>query len=291
MKITNETNLPRPIVDSLAFDDYDRGDSNRSVTQLIDAPQIAILRKENEYSMDAADMAWLVLGKAMHHWFEIHTRNTSEQTAEERLFAEVDGWTISGAIDIQNHRRTVRLVDYKCTSVWSIIYGKEDWEQQLNVYAWLVDVSGGKPVDRLQICAILRDWSRHKVGTQDYPQAPIVMVDVPLWSFKQRDTFVRERVAIHQAAEFDRLVGNPLPHCTAKERWYKPGKIAVKKKGNKRAMKLFDDIEDAERYREENETDKVKLEIEVRDGAATRCEENYCGVAEFCPQFMGATNA
>ena len=58
MIITNQTNLPEPVFLSLTHSDYSKGDSNRSVTQLIDSPRVRILRKEHESQLteDAADM-------------------------------------------------------------------------------------------------------------------------------------------------------------------------------------------------------------------------------------------
>ena len=47
MKITNNFNLPDVVVSALTQDDYTKGKSNRSVTQLIDSPQVAVLAREN----------------------------------------------------------------------------------------------------------------------------------------------------------------------------------------------------------------------------------------------------
>ena len=56
------------------------------------------------------------------------------------------------------------LMDYKYTSVWSLIYsgeeGKIEWERQLNCYAWLLRKSG-YTVNKLDIVVILRDWSKY----------------------------------------------------------------------------------------------------------------------------------
>ena len=39
-------------------------------------------------------------------------------------------WLIGGAIDLQRSEGdgTVTILDYKCTSVWSVIYGKKEWD-------------------------------------------------------------------------------------------------------------------------------------------------------------------
>ena len=285
MNITNHTALPEPVFQALTRSDYTKGGSNRSVTQLIDSPRVRILRKENDerISEDAADMLWSVLGTAVHKMFE--DNEVEGHISEERLYAEVENWIISGAIDVQRGEADgkVTVLDYKCTSAWSVIYGKPEWDKQLNFYAWLVEHCKDIKVGKLQIVAVLRDWQRKKAEVDShYPQAPIVMVDIPLWSFEERDAYVRGRVMIHQDAEFQRLTGETLPLCSDEERWKKEDSFAVKKSGNKRALRVFDSMEQAEAYMKDG------MEIEVRKGKCVRCEDNYCKVAEFCDQYGGS---
>lgn len=281
MNVTNNTFLPEPVFQALTKSDYTKGSSNRSVTQLIDSPRVRILRKENDerISEDAADMLWSVLGTAVHKMFE--DNEVEGHISEERLYAEVENWIISGAIDVQRDESDgrVTVLDYKCTSAWSVIYGKPEWDKQLNFYAWLVEHCKDIPVGKLQIVAVLRDWQRKKAELDSsYPQAPIVMVDIPLWSFEERDEYVRGRVKIHQDAEFQRLTGGDLPFCSEEEQWKKEDSFAVKKSGNKRALRVFDSMEQAEAYMKDG------MEIEVRKGRCVRCEDNYCKVADFCDQ-------
>jgi hypothetical protein len=74
MKITNKHNLPEPIYRALTEDNYSRGNSDLSVTQLIDSPRIRILkhRHNDEITEDASEMLWSVLGTAVHTMFEQH---------------------------------------------------------------------------------------------------------------------------------------------------------------------------------------------------------------------------
>ena len=138
------------------------------------------------------------------------------------------------------------ILDYKCTSVWSVIFGKSSWEQQLNFYAWLVQECKGLKVSKLQILAVLRDWKQSEADFKsDYPKQPIMTIDIPLWETSQQEEFVRQRVQLHQQAEFDYLNGDPIAECTADETWMRATKFAVMKKGRKRAIKLHDDEADA----------------------------------------------
>ncbi len=283
MKITNETGLPETVFLALTRNDYTRGKSDRSVTQLIDAPRAQILRAEQEDNIteDASDMLWSVLGTAVHKMFE--DQDIDNHIMEQRLYAEVDNWVISGAIDVQRHESdgSVGVLDYKCTSVWSVINGpKPEWEKQLNMYAWLVHECKDLAVSKLSAIVILRDWQRKKAEfDSSYPQAPIVVVDVPLWSLWDQDAYVKERVRIHQHAGFERLTGGELPPCTDEERWRRKDVIAVKKKGGKKAVKLFADMDKAKAYVKEGQ------EIEVRKGEFVRCADNWCRVADYCDQW------
>jgi hypothetical protein len=257
MQYTNKMNLPEPVVLALTHDTYSRGKSNRSVTQLIDSARAQILRTKHDDDIveDVSDLIWIALGKAVHLLLEKHARG--KYLPEERLFAELGGWTISGQVDIQydetvtlDVRRLVKLIDYKCTSVWSVIFGKEDWHNQLNFYAWLAEEAKDVRVTELQVLVILRDWKKSELKQRgkDYPASPIMLIDIPLWTKEKRDWYVNERVKVHQNAEFLRLTGDTLPFCTDAERWKNPAKYAVIKTGNKRAQKVLDTQVQAEEY-------------------------------------------
>ena len=88
MKITNHHNLSAPIVEALSRDDYTRGASHRSVTQLIDSPRIRILRERHwdELTEDVSEKMWSVLGTAVHRIFEDYAGDDviSEERAQQR---------------------------------------------------------------------------------------------------------------------------------------------------------------------------------------------------------------
>lgn len=286
MKITNKHGLPEPVVRALTFDDYTRGEAEISVTQIIDSPRVRILRGQHfdDIEEDVSEMVWAVLGRAVHVVMEQGAAEQPEFTPEERYFAEVEGWTLSGAIDLQEHGAGVWLRDYKCTSVWSVIFGKPDWELQLNVYAYLIEKKQKVRVDGLSIIAILRDWQRKKAAEDpSYPQSPIMEIEIKRWSPEEREAYVKERVWLHQDAEFKHMMGEKLPPCSDEERWLKESKYAVRKPTNKRALRVFTSMEDAEAYMAKLDHDAV---IDERPGEAVRCEQNWCRVAEWCDQYQ-----
>ena len=295
MKITNNFGMPQPFVDFAINDKYSKGKADISVTSLIDSPKIRLMKDkyDDQIEVDAVDMVWALFGTAVHSVLE-KSKQSDDIITEERLYKEVDGWVLSGAIDRQEFvsnddgSRTVNIIDYKVTSVWSVIYGKPEWENQLNCYAYLASKTN---VGSLKICAILRDWNRRDAEKkEDYPKAPIVFVDIPLWDKSKTEEYIKDRIRIHQEAQISFDLNEDVGLCSDEDMWKKNDTWAVKKKGQKSAIRVLDSEEEANNYIDwHNETDQVytkktDLEIEFRSGEYTRCG-NYCSVADFCNQY------
>jgi len=280
MKLTNKHNLPETFVNVIKRPTYSKGKANLSITELIDSPQIVNLRHKhwNDIETDASEMVWSLFGSAVHGILE-HGKNDNH-IVEERMHVEIDGWHLSGAIDLQEvDEDGIHIKDYKVTGAWSVRNEKQAWHDQLNCYAWLVEVAKKKAVKTLQIVAIIRDWSAREASIKEnYPQAPIVTVDIPLWSFEKRQEFVSDRLHKHAEGYFESGAGGELPPCTPEDMWEKPTTYAVKKIGGVRAKSVHASKEEAE----------IALPakdyiIEVRNGERTRCK-SYCQVADFCAQ-------
>ena len=291
MKITNNHGLPSVVVQALTQDDYSKGKSNRSVTQLIDSPRVGVLYKEHEHEVekDVVDFLWSRFGTGMHNVFEDAVESNECLITEERLYVEAMDWTISGAIDLQELTPQGRIIsDYKVTSVWSVINVKTAWEDQLNAYAWLIRKSTGDAVKQLRIICIIRDWQRRRAYEDStYPQAPIQIILIPLWSSRDQDKYMNNRISLHQDAQYNQLTGAPLPFCSNEERWKKGDMHAVMKKGRKRAIRVLKSDQDAQDYIHAISVDKDKHFIEERLGEPTRCLQNWCGVAKWCDQHQG----
>ena len=287
MKITNHFNVPEPLVALARKEYYSKGKADYSVTEIMSPPRIQRLKRKHwdDMEQDVTDMLWSMLGSALHVVAE--RSEVVDHLNEERLFMEVDGVTLSGSIDLQQHvKGGVALKDYKFTSVWAVMNDKPEWKQQLNVYAWMVHKIKGVSIKGLQICAILRDWSTRKAQTESgYPQAQIQMVDIPVWSFDKTEKYVHERIELHKESKVQADWDEELPECTDEERWMRTTTYAVKKEGRKSAVRVFDSEEDAVKLIAESE-DKKKLSIEVRKGEPVRCTGNYCGVNKWCSQYQ-----
>jgi hypothetical protein len=284
--ITNKYNLPQTLVNLAESRDYSRGNSHRSITQLIDAPQISVLRmiNENRITEDVVDTFWANLGSALHHITEKGADD--KHLVEERLFVDVEDWTISGAIDVQRLEddNSITIMDYKFTSVWAVKNPKLDWERQLNCYAYLVEANKKVKIKELQIICFLRDWNRNNAKRDmNYPQQQIVVVPIKLWDFEERSKYVADRVRTHQEALQDYMNGKDMAECTFEEMWKREDTYAVKKKKNKRALKVFEIETDAKEFAKEK---GEEYEVEFREGVAVRCEDNYCKVNQWCPQYQ-----
>lgn len=282
MKITNKHNVPETLVTLATRDYYTKGASQYSVTELMSPPRIRRLREQYKDAIvqDVSEMLWQMLGSALHVVME--RGQTPAHITEERLFLEMDGVTISGAIDLQEETIFgIVITDYKFTSSWATMQNKEDWAQQLNIYRYLVEKCKGKKVVGLKICALVRDWKRHEVK-DGYPPAPVTMIDLPIWSMDKTEAYIRERLTMHRDAKMHHDLDEPLQQCSPEERWSTETTYAVKREGRKTAIRVFKSIEEANALAE-----KEKGYVETRPGEPKRCTGNYCSVADWCEQYQG----
>jgi hypothetical protein len=284
MKLTNKFNIPQTFINVLDRPTYSKGKAHLSVTQLLNSPKIVALTKkfEDQIEQDASDMVWSIFGSAVHNVLE-HGKDENH-IVEQRIHKVYEGWNISGAIDLQVvNENGIDVKDYKTTTVWAVMNEKIEWEVQLNIYAALVEDVKKIPVTSVGIVAIIRDWNRRESTTREgYPEAPIKEIPIRLWSKEERDQYIADRIALHSACEFAIETEGDLPDCTPDEMWEKQTTYAIKKVGNKRAFKVYDNEKDA--------LDAVKdmektYEIEVRPGERTRCT-SFCPVNTWCNQYQ-----
>ena len=286
MKITNKLNLPQALVDAVSVNTRDPttvGDI--SITELLSPPRLVALRKHfaDKLEEDVSERIWSLLGQIGHGILE---RANKTDIVETRFYAGFQGWMVSGQTDSFTLEEGV-LTDYKFITVYKVKDGcPQEYEEQLNCYVTLMQMSGLK-VDKAQIVAILRDWSKLQAKREPgYPQNQVVVLDVPIRPFNERHEFISERVKMHQEAQAT-LAANgqtSLVKCTDEERWKAPPAYAVMKQGQKRAVKLFPNPEAAQSFIGAS-SDGAKLSIDVRIGIPQRCS-SYCPVSDFCTQWQ-----
>ena len=278
MNITNMHGAPESILQAVTADPYTKGEADFSVTELIKPPQINRLwaEHENKISMDVRDEFWKLLGRGVHNVLEQYSDGG---VSEERHFAKVGDLTVSGAIDLVSNGM---VTDYKVTSTYSVMKGlKPEWEQQLNMYSWLLrqnDISSSS----LRIVALCRDWIRSRSDrSQKYPASPIVILPVPKWPDEQQDQYIEERVRVHTDE-------STIP-CTSEERWARGRYMVTGTDVKLKKPKLFDTLMEASVWTQgkENPTKGIAYQITETTPTYVRCEGNWCGVRDFCPQYQG----
>ena len=289
MRLTNKYNLPQGIVEAIENDPYDPGEGTwMSVTSLIKPPQMVALTKGHgdEIIEDVSDRLWSLLGQSVH---EVLARKDCRHLSdyqyggitEKRLFADCLGKRISGQFDtlsLDKVKGGFVLSDYKVTSWYAIKDGvKREWVEQLNILAWLLEKNGYPKPARLEIHAMLRDYSNAMARREkNYPPCPFVVLPVP--EMRHVGKFVEDLVREHQVA-------NPRP-CTKEERWAQGECWAVMKKGRKAALKLCQSQEEAKEYQDGIFIDPAKsgVYIQHRPPVYRRCED-YCQVSAWCDQW------
>lgn len=279
--ITNKLGLPEPFVDACRSN-YGYKPKRYSVTSLLKGTRQAILERRHvdEIEQDAADQVWAVFGSAVHKILE-QAQETDTQLKENWISAELpNGYTVSGIFDLYDDS-TGTVTDYKTATVWKVIY--DDWDdycKQLLIYVWILRQMGFD-AKRGEIVALLKDHSKSKAKHEKgYPPYPVVR---KVFDFTEEDIEGIGwwlKLKFQEIEKAEQLADDQLPLCTPSQRWYKPGKFAVMKKGRKRAIKLYDDRAQADIHALE-----IGGYVEERPGIDGRCLE-YCSAAPFCAYYQ-----
>lgn len=283
MKMTNRNGFPDALAKAMANDSYDRGDSDYTVTQLLKPARLSVLeeRHGHEIEEDVEDGLYRLYGQLVHSLIE---RANATDLVEKRFYAEIAGKKVSAQVDNLSLIGSV-LSDYKFTTSWGFKADKgpkPEHVAQLNVQLLLLR-RNGLNAEKLQIVGLLRDWQKREAKSDpNYPQAPVVVMDIPIWSEEQTVSFIEMRIAEHVAA---RVV---LPECSPEERWAKPDQWAVIKRGQKRAINggvQFSE-ELAKKVCEKN----PGTHVVHRPGESIRCS-SYCPVSKFCTSYQRMINS
>jgi len=278
MNIENRNKIPEPLVRAIKSNWYSGTGEDRfaSITELIKPTKILVLeqRHRDAISRDASDLIWTIMGSALHKVVEASAHEDS--LAEERLEVILKGEKISGGVDL--YEKGV-ISDFKFTSVWNYLYGsrKEDWEIQLNCYAYLYRRHGFE-VKSLRVIAIFRDWQRFKSEQEaGYPRQ-VEVIPVDIWDDARVEQYIIDRINDIKSAQS--LPDDFIPECSPQERWQPDTQYAVYKAGGSRALRVFGTYEEAEAFIS-NHKEADNLRIITRQEQPRRCM-NYCSVNQFC---------
>jgi len=304
MIITNRLGLSEAWVNAVTRDDYDKvGDY--SASELPNPPRQVILsqRHDHEVEEDVTDRIWMLFGSAGHYVLE--KANDDKSLTEERFTVMMENDIVLSMkpdrlcpledryrkeLGIAPGDEVYHLRDLKISSVWSYIFReeKDDWQAQTNIYRYGLNRIGF-PVAKISIELLMRDWSRSewikKGGPEphnDYPPCQVAVIDIPVWDMERTEAYIEGRIGLFEDAKKQK--DDDLPFCTPEERWAKPDRFAVMKKGGKKASKLCSTKDEAEQWRAEK-SKPGDYEIVFRPGESIRCER-YCSARPFCSQYQ-----
>jgi hypothetical protein len=290
LKLTNNYKLPEAFERFEAKNSYSKGDSDISVTTLIDSPQIRYLKEayDDEITEDISDRVMAIMGTAVHSILELGANE--EDVKEKRFYHTIDGVVVSGAVDLLQRLDTdddglnhYKMIDYKTVRGTALVInpdGQDSWVKQLNCYDLLSRVNG-YIIDELEIIAVVRDWNHASVRRNvKFPKHPVVRIPIQQWGERKTQAYMEERVKLHARVD--------PPPCTDDERWKGNNTYAVheyaKQGGLKeRAKRLFDTSFAAETFILDG---NLTAEVVDRKSVPTRCVGNYCQVSAFCDQFQ-----
>lgn len=278
MKITNHYNLPNAIVRSLESN-YEYKDKRYSVTSLLNPVRETLLKRRyhDEIETDAVDMIWALWGTGIHKMLE--NQNEDGELSEQQLEHQFsNGYTLSGYadfIDLNNNE----ILDYKSTSVYQFNNqdSHEKWKKQLQMYMYLYYKMSGVHIPTGKIWLFMRDWSKGKLlQGYDYPKHPVMSLTFDLGKPNDIEEWIHENLDL--LIKNETVHDDDLPLCSMKERWNNGDQYAVMKQGNKRAVKLHKDLEEAEAHVANLGFDYY---VEIRKGVDRKCLD-YCSANVFC---------
>ena len=239
-----------------------------SVTTLLQPAWMVYLqdRHWDEIVVDPMSLLPAALGNAWHE--EAAKCDPGGGMSEARIEVPIGDWTLTGQPDYWDPDV---IVDRKTAKVWSRVFGKPEWEQQLNLYRWLIHTATGNLIPRLEVHVLYTDWTdRGAMRNADHPRKRFEVIEAPVWGIDTADRFIEKRLSALEKAIVD--------PCTPEERWERGEWWAVMKPQRKTAVKRCGDEDEAYQIAKSITGGYV----EHRPGEKIRCK-SWCNVSQFCP--------
>jgi len=276
MKITNKLGLPFGLVKAVTTEKHNAENCISATTLLQGIKQILLTERHwEELEDDVSDRVWAIWGQAVHL---LMINEGEHDFTEQKMTFKIKGITVTGTIDNYDMKHGI-IFDYKTASVNKIRFKDfKDWYLQGMIYAWLLNKNGFN-VKKCRFIALLKDHSKTEMmRDSQYPKKPVHVYEFPvtLTELMKIDSFIKERVIEYQT--YHSLHDDKIPSCKPEERWDKATTYAVMKQGNKKAVKLFDNTQDAN-----ERVGKLGSAyfVETRKGESTKCR-HYCLCRKFC---------
>jgi hypothetical protein len=314
MKINNKHGFGPIVFKWLTFDEYDYHPGVYSATTLLQPLRITLLKERHwhEAEMDAEGLIASRDGTSIHDSFEKSTIDMDDVKQEERLFADIDDYKVSGKFDQLIHltgeingpmfqvwlEDTFGLPtegidwvlgDIKTTSVNSWIFKSNDdkYAKQMSIYRWLLVQNGYENVAPYAIITQkFHDWSKSKLKESQrkgysYPEVKIQEFPVELMSVEETEKYIKEN--INDIYTHKETSDEELPRCPDGDLWRTEEKWAIMKPDADRAWRIFDNEEDAKDFWSGLKKPDDYI-IEHRPGMVKRCLK-YCPYYKWCNQY------
>jgi hypothetical protein len=270
------------------------------VSALMNAPlpRYLFARYWHQLEQKASETMNALQGQMGHLLFD---KVETDTETEIHLKVDFEGQRLYGIADYYDPKlKTLGDAKFKQVNAVtaSTIRGTKDLETQLNIYCWMARKMG-YTVEHLQGDIYINGWTVYRsYGDSAYPKAPYIKLSIPIWEDAFTANYVRERLKVHdtrairllreRGPEIEDGLGFVLegamleiPVCTDEERFMQPTKWAVMRDGQKKAVKLFDNMNDAYTFIG-LQKDAFKLGVTERKGGFFKCL-HYCNVRGFCP--------
>jgi len=220
---------------------------------------------------------------------EIQIKNISFNSVA-KFFQLPEDLTIGGTCDLLHIANGIYTVwDYKTMATTQFIDEEkiEGWTEQINIYRWLLIVSGIlHKIDHLYVNGFYIDWTPTKaIRSKDVNDIPCPTIAIELWNRQKC-----EEVIYNKAMEYLKYKDakwEDIPYCDEKARWYKKPKWSVCKMqpdgelGSQLPKCGFDNEEDAKQKLIERISKAKKDEkygIKKTGGESTMCKD-WCDLS------------
>lgn len=212
-------------------DDYTKGDSDFSATELIKPSRIWALEQKHkdEIEIDVDDEMFKLYGKLGHLIVERAGTQILDQSfqgdpklvIEQRFYLSIKGldlrnYKISAQIDSLSLEKDGTLIDWKFTTVFGFkkdSLPKDEWFYQMNIQNYLLR-ENGFIAKKMQIWGLLRDWrpGEKKKDPEMYPDKASFH-DIRIMGDEFITSYIKKRIESHKNAL------ELLPECTSEENW------------------------------------------------------------------------
>ena len=146
MRLTNQFSYPDSVIQAAYDGLYQPVWGMLRVSELVDSPLIKALAIQHwdKLEIDVDECLLALFGTAWHKF--LSGWQVDNELRNHRWYTKIGETNITGETDIFRLDGTIE--DNKTTSVWAFVFGRKEWEYQLNSYAYLVSQNNYSEIGR-----------------------------------------------------------------------------------------------------------------------------------------------